>query len=150
MERDDPLSQTTRYHNAHLLLSTILCFGGCLFPYELIDWLAKLVCFIERSFTFSFDKNKSLSTWLLSNDGDHWSFNMIKDKLMNHSDFRFDMLHVYWHFNYDEFLKLLTLPHRGVSVHCQPGGGADTTPINNFCILCRKMMKLGTINNCHL
>ena len=34
-------------------------------------------------------------------------FNMIKDKLVNRSDFRFDRLHVYWRFNYHEFLKLL-------------------------------------------
>ena len=73
MERDDSLSQTARYYNAHLLLSTKLlksCFGGCLFPYELIDWLAKLVYFIKRSLTFSFDEKESLNTWLLSNDGD--------------------------------------------------------------------------------
>ena len=112
MEHDESLSRTTRYYNAHLLLSTKLlksCFGGCLFPYELVDWLAKSVCFMERLFTFSFDENdKSINnTWLLSNDGDHWSFNMIKDNLVNCSDFRFDMLHVYWHFNYDEFSRLL-------------------------------------------
>ena len=105
MERDELLSRTTRYYNAHLLLLTKLlksCFGGCLFPYELVDWLAKSVCFIERLLTFSFDENDESvnNTWLLSNDGDHWSFNMIKDKLVNRGDFRFDTLHVYWHFNY--------------------------------------------------
>ena len=111
MEHDESLSWTTRYYNAHLLLLTKLlksCFGGCLFPHELVDWIAKSVSFIKRLFTFSFNENESINnTWLLSNDGDHWSFNMIKDKLVNHSDFRFDMLHVYWHFNYNEFLKLL-------------------------------------------
>ena len=50
---------------------------------------------------------KMMNPWLLSNDGDHWSFNMIKDKLVNCSDFRFDTLHVYWHFNYNEFSRLL-------------------------------------------
>ena len=78
IERDESLSQTTRYYNAHLLLSTKLlksCFGGCLFPNELVDWLAKSVCFTERLFTFSFNENESVNnTWLLSNDGDHWSF----------------------------------------------------------------------------
>ena len=111
MERDNSLSQAIRYYSAHLLLSTKLlrsCFCGYLFPYELVDWLSKLVCTIERLFTFSFESSvNNNNMWLLSNDNDHWSFNTIKDKLVNHSDFRFDTLHVYWHFNCDEFLRFL-------------------------------------------
>ena len=43
---------------------------------ELVDWLAKSACLIERLFTFSFNENESVNnTWLLSNDVDHWSFN---------------------------------------------------------------------------
>ena len=68
----------------------------------------------HRKSVQSFYTNDNL-TWLLSEDENLWSFEIIQKNLNERPNFRFDNLYVYSSFNYNEFLRIWRFRHQGTS-----------------------------------
>ena len=50
-------------------------------------------------------------TWLLTDDNQHWSFQLTESHLEQHKDFHFDNCYVYTEFDYENLLKTWQLKY---------------------------------------
>ena len=100
---------TSRHlHSASKLLNQ--CYGGCLFPFKLVDHAARSICATERVCLLRLSEDEK-HTWLLMNDDQHWSFQLMESHLKQHENFHFDNCYVYTEFDYENFLKTWQLKY---------------------------------------
>ena len=100
-----------RYISRHLHSASNLlnqCYGGCLFPYKLVDLVACSICAMERVCLLRLSEDEK-HTWLLTDNDQHWLFQLTKSHLKQHENFHFDDCYVYTEFDYENFLKIWQL-----------------------------------------
>ena len=89
----ESVTSVERYISHHLHLASKLlnqCYGGCLFPFKLVDHVAHSICAMDM-----------VCLLRLSADNQHWSFQLTESHLEQHKDFHINNCYVYTEFDYE-------------------------------------------------
>ena len=74
----ESMTLVERYISRHLHSASKLlnqCYGGCLFPFKLVDHVARSICAMERVYLLRLSEDEK-HRWVLTDEDQHWSFQL--------------------------------------------------------------------------